>query len=46
MRDLELGKRIGSDLVTIRDDGYDPAGLPLSFDYEGVAKQAVELVDH
>jgi PmbA protein len=42
---FEPGKRIGSDLVTIVDDGYDPAGLPLWFDYEGVAKQRVELVE-
>jgi predicted Zn-dependent protease len=31
--------------VTIVDDGYDPAGLPLWFDYEGVAKRRVTLVD-
>ncbi len=42
---FEPGKRIGSDLVTIVDDGHDPAGLPLWFDYEGVAKQRVELVE-
>lgn len=42
---VEPGRRIGSDLVTIVDDGYDPAGLPMWFDYEGVAKQRVELVD-
>jgi predicted Zn-dependent protease len=42
---FEPGKRIGSDLVTIVDDGYDPAGLPLWFDYEGVAKQRVDLVE-
>jgi predicted Zn-dependent protease len=42
---FETGKRIGSDLVTIVDDGDDPAGLPLWFDYEGVAKRRVELVD-
>ena len=41
---VEPGKRIGSDLVTITDDGRDPAGLPLWFDFEGVAKQRVELV--
>jgi predicted Zn-dependent protease len=40
----EPGKRIGSSLVSIWDDGHDPAGLPLAFDYEGVAKQRVELV--
>jgi predicted Zn-dependent protease len=42
---VEPGKRIGSELVTIRDDGRDPTGLPLWFDYEGVAKQRVELID-
>jgi predicted Zn-dependent protease len=42
---FEPGRRIGSDLVTIVDDGHDPAGLPLWFDFEGVAKQRVELVD-
>ena len=42
---FEPGKRIGSELVTIVDDGSDPRGLPLSFDYEGVAKQRVELVE-
>jgi predicted Zn-dependent protease len=42
---FEPGKRIGSDLVTLVDDGYDPAGLPLWFDYEGVAKQRVSLVE-
>ena len=31
--------------MTIVDDGHDPAGLPLWFDFEGVAKQRVELVD-
>jgi predicted Zn-dependent protease len=42
---FESGKRIGSDLVTIVDDGDDPAGLPLWFDYEGVAKRRVSLVE-
>jgi PmbA protein len=41
---VELGKRVGSELVTIRDDGADPAGLPMAFDYEGVPKQRVELL--
>jgi PmbA protein len=43
---FEPGKRIGSDLVSIVDDGSDPAGLPASFDYEGVAKQRVSLVEN
>ncbi len=42
---FEPGRRIGSDLVTIVDDGQDPAGLPMWFDYEGVAKQQVSLID-
>ena len=42
---MEIGKRIGSPLVTIRDDGTDPAGLPMAIDYEGVTKQRVPLVE-
>ncbi|MEO8274455.1 MAG: TldD/PmbA family protein, partial [Chloroflexota bacterium] len=41
----EPGRRIGSDLVTIVDDGADPNGLPMAFDYEGVPKQRVSLVE-
>ena len=42
---FERGKRVGSELVSIVDDGRDPAGLPMAFDYEGVAKQRVSLLD-
>jgi predicted Zn-dependent protease len=42
----EPGKVIGSDLVTIVDDATDPGALPMAFDYEGVAKERVVLVDH
>jgi PmbA protein len=41
----EPGKVIGSDLVTIVDDPTEPGALPMSFDYEGVAKKRVVLVD-
>ncbi|MEO5705345.1 MAG: TldD/PmbA family protein [Candidatus Limnocylindrales bacterium] len=41
----EPGRRIGSDLVTIVDDGFDLHGLPMAFDYEGVPKQRVPLVE-
>jgi predicted Zn-dependent protease len=41
----EPGKVIGSELVTIVDDASDPGALPAAFDYEGVAKQRVVLVD-
>jgi PmbA protein len=42
---FEEGRRIGSDLISIVDDGHDPAGFPMGFDYEGVAKQRVALLD-
>jgi predicted Zn-dependent protease len=42
---VEIGKRIGSELVSIVDDGRDAAGLPMAFDYEGVAKQRVTLLE-
>jgi PmbA protein len=42
---FEPGRRIGSDLVSIVDDGFDPAGLPASFDFEGVPKEKVALVE-
>jgi predicted Zn-dependent protease len=42
---LDMLGYLGSELVTIRDDGADPAGLPMAFDYEGVPKQRVALVE-
>jgi len=42
----EPGKVIGSDLVTIVDDAAEPGAMPMAFDYEGVAKERVVLVDH
>ena len=41
----EPGRVIASPLVSISDDAADPAGTPASFDYEGVAKQRVTLVE-
>jgi PmbA protein len=41
----EPGKVIGSELVTIVDDATDPGAMPMAFDYEGVAKQKVMLVE-
>jgi predicted Zn-dependent protease len=41
----EPGRRVGSELVDIWDDGADPAGLPMAFDYEGVAKRRVPLIE-
>ncbi len=42
---FEPGKRVGSELVSIWDDATDPEGTPTSFDYEGVAKRRVTLVE-
>jgi predicted Zn-dependent protease len=42
----QMGKQLVNSLVTIYDDGHDPAGLPQSFDFEGVPKQRVVMIDH
>ena len=41
----DAGRRVGSPLVTITDDGRDPAGLPMGFDAEGVPKERLALLD-
>ena len=41
----EPGKVVGTELVTIVDDASEPGAMPMSFDYEGVAKQRVVLVE-
>jgi PmbA protein len=41
----EPGRRVGSELITIVDDGMDLATMPMPFDYEGVAKQRVPLIE-
>lgn len=42
---FEPGKRVGSELVTIVDDATDPVGLPTGFDYEGIPKQRVTMLE-
>jgi PmbA protein len=42
---FEPGKRIGSELVTLVDDARDPAGMPASFDYEGVPTRRVVMLE-
>ena len=41
---MDLGNRVMGDNVSIWDDGTDPSGLPTAADFEGVAKQRVDLV--
>ncbi|HLE16595.1 MAG TPA: metallopeptidase TldD-related protein, partial [Anaerolineales bacterium] len=38
------GQQAMSALVSIWDDGLDPDGLPLPFDYEGTPKRRLEIV--
>jgi PmbA protein len=42
----QFGKQLVSQLVTIYDDGHNPEGLPQAFDFEGVPKQRVDMIDH
>jgi PmbA protein len=40
-----LGQKIMSDLVTIVDDGLDPSGIPSPFDFEGMPKRPIAIVN-
>ena len=40
-----IGERIFDETVSIADDAIDANGLPKAFDFEGVAKQRVPLVE-
>jgi PmbA protein len=40
-----IGQRIMGENISIWDDGLDPRGLPFPFDFEGVPKQRVSLVE-
>jgi len=42
----KLGQTITGKNVTIWDDGADPRGLPLPFDFEGVPKEKVVLIEN
>jgi PmbA protein len=41
-----IGERIFDEKVSIADDGLDARGLPKAFDFEGVAKERVPLVEN
>ncbi|MGB9666972.1 MAG: TldD/PmbA family protein [Candidatus Cryosericum sp.] len=38
------GEQIVSPLVSLYDDGLDPAGMPVPFDFEGMPKQRVDFL--
>ncbi len=42
----QFGKQLVNEKVTIYDDGLDPEGLQVPFDFEGVPKQKVIFFDH
>ncbi|MFZ1946832.1 MAG: metallopeptidase TldD-related protein, partial [bacterium] len=39
-----IGEKLMGDNISMWDDGCDPAGAPLPFDFEGVPKQRVDLI--
>ncbi len=39
-----MGEQSMSPMISIFDDGLDPDGVPLPFDFEGVPKQRVDIV--
>ena len=42
----KFGEKVTGDKITIWDDGLDPRGIPLPFDFEGVPKQKVVLIEN
>jgi len=40
-----FGQRVMDERVTIVDDALNPASIPIPFDYEGVAKQKVHIIE-
>ncbi len=40
-----MGETIAGENVTIYDDGHDPVAFPLPFDFEGVPRQKVRLIE-
>ena len=41
-----LGQQVTGEKITIWDDGLDPAGLALPFDFEGVPRRSVMLIEN
>lgn len=41
-----VGEKVTGDNITIWDDGFDPRGVVLPFDFEGVPKQKVMLIEN
>ena len=41
-----IGEKVTGDNITIWDDGFDPRGVVRPFDFEGVPKQKVTLIEN
>lgn len=41
-----IGTKVFDERISIADDALDPAGLPKAFDFEGVPKQRVPLIEN
>jgi predicted Zn-dependent protease len=41
-----LGTRVVGENITLRDDGLDPAGQPMPFDFEGAPRRALTLIEN
>lgn len=41
---MEIGKQVMGENISIWDDGNDASGLPSAMDFEGVAKQRLDLI--
>lgn len=42
----KLGEKVTGDNITIWDDGLDPSGCPMPFDFEGIPKKKVMLIEN
>lgn len=40
------GEKVAADVVTVADDVYHPSSVGIGFDFEGVPKQRVAVIDH
>lgn len=40
-----VGEQIAAESVSIYDDAFDPEGLPIGFDFEGVPKQRLAMIE-
>ena len=40
----KLGQRVMDERISIWDDGRDPRGLPMGFDFEGLPRQRVDII--